>query len=421
MARSPRRNDDMNIKELRAARAAKLAELKTLADKETKGEALADNECSRFDTLETEIRGIDENLGRQERIAEMERRAPANPIGERRDGMLPDLGNYQLARVVRALPGERLDGLEGEVEQELSRGREVRGHMVPTEILLPERRAAQTVGSDPAGGYTVSTTIGTLADRFRPALRTESMGATVLRGLVGNLDLPNLVSSGTASWVVEGGTPTRTGVTFEKTSMSPKTVTAEYEMSRRIMLQSGTAIEGLLRRDLGYLLAQALDGAGIMRRGASEAEPDGILDQDGLTKVTTETFFADTCANCIAELELDDVMGSGAFITSPKVHKTVMKIKETSTDRPIPESEIFHQKPVQYTTQVPDTIGSGSNKSALIYGLWSELVIGYWSGVDILLNPYHSDVASKGGALLHAFLDADVAVRHVEAFAYAEI
>ena len=52
---------------------------------------------------------------------------------------------------------------------------------------------------------------------------------------------------------------------------------------------------------------------------------------------------------------------------------------------------------------------------------WSELVIGYWSAVDILANPYHSDVASKGGVLLHAFLDADVAVRHPEAFAYAEI
>jgi HK97 family phage major capsid protein len=246
------------------------------------------------------------------------------------------------------------------------------------------------------------------------------MGATVLRGLVGNMDLPNMVSSGTAKWVVEGGTPDRTGVTFEKVSMSPKTVAAEYEMSRRIQLQSGTAIEDLLRRDLGYLLAQALDGAAIKQRGVSEAEPLGVLDS-GLTKATTETLLTDTCANLIASLELDDVMGTGAFLTSPKVHKTVMKIKESTTDRPIPEAEIFHQKPAQYTTQVPDNIGDSSDKSALIYGLWSELVIGYWSGVDILLNPYHSDVASKGGALLHAFLDADVAVRHVEAFAYAEI
>jgi HK97 family phage major capsid protein len=411
----------MTIKELRAKRAAALAELKTLADKETRGEALADNERQRFDTLETEIRSLDDQLGRAERVAEMERRAPAAPIGERRDGTLPDLTNYSLARVVRSLPGERLDGLEGEVEQELSRGRsEIRGHMVPTEIILPERRA-QTVGSGPAGGFTVGTTIGALADRFRPAILVESMGATVLRGLTGFLDLPNLASSGTAKWVVEGGTPDRTGVTFDKVSMSPRTVSAEYEMSRRIMLQSGIAIEDLLRRDLGYLLAQALDAAAIKRRGVSEAEPDGILDQDGLEKVTTETLFTDTCANLIAGLELDDVMGSGSFITSPKVHKSVMKIKETGTDRPIPESEIFHQKPAKYTTQVPDNIGGSSNKSALIYGLWSELVIGYWSGVDLLLNPYHSDVASKGGALLHAFLDADVAVRHVQAFAYAEI
>jgi hypothetical protein len=38
-----------------------------------------------------------------------------------------------------------------------------------------------------------------------------------------------------------------------------------------------------------------------------------------------------------------------------------------------------------------------------------------------LLNKFHSDVASKGGALLHAFLDANVAVRHPKAFVYTEI
>ncbi len=58
---------------------------------------------------------------------------------------------------------------------------------------------------------------------------------------------------------------------------------------------------------------------------------------------------------------------------------------------------------------------------ALMYGVWSELYLGYWSAVDILINPYHPDVASNGGALLHAFLDADVAVRHPKAFAYAEM
>ena len=62
------------------------------------------------------------------------------------------------------------------------------------------------------------------------------------------------------------------------------------------------------------------------------------------------------------------------------------------------------------------TKGTGTNLSAILYGNWADLVIGYWSSVDIVPSPYHSDVASKGGALIHAFLDADIAVRHPESF-----
>lgn len=36
-------------------------------------------------------------------------------------------------------------------------------------------------------------------------------------------------------------------------------------------------------------------------------------------------------------------------------------------------------------------------------------------------NPYHPDVASKGGVLMHAFLDADVVVRHPEGFRWVEV
>lgn len=39
----------------------------------------------------------------------------------------------------------------------------------------------------------------------------------------------------------------------------------------------------------------------------------------------------------------------------------------------------------------------------------------------LLVNPCHADVASKGGALLHAFLDCDMVVRHPEGFRGTEI
>ncbi|MFN3507462.1 MAG: phage major capsid protein [Allorhizobium sp.] len=407
--------------ELREKRAAKVAEMRTLHAKDK----LEANEEQRFSALETEVSEIDGLIAREERMVAFEREEQrGEPVN---GGELDrELRNYSLAAAINGALTGRLTGREAEIDQELKRGRESRSgasgiHLaVPSEILLGGReQRSQTVGTAAAGGYTVATNLAAVADRFRPALRVESMGATVLRGLSGFLDLPNLAASGSASWVAENGNATRTAATFEKVSMAPKTVTGEYRLSRRLMLQSNTAIEDLLRRDLGFLLAQALDLAAIAGTGVAPI-PLGILNTAGVTKVTTETAFSDTTANLISELELDDVTGTAAFLTNPTVMKAVRKIKDAD-DHVIPASELFHNARVETSTQVPTDIGASDDKSALIYGQWGELYMGYWSAVDILINPYHPDVASNGGALLHAFLDADVAVRHPKAFAYAEI
>lgn len=414
----------MKLNDLKEKRAAKIAEMRTLNDKAMNDNRdLDEGERTKFTALETETRTLEEQIVRAEKLAAYER---LEATGERVGGegeMRHELRNYSLSAAINGAMTGRLTGREAEVHQELSKGREQRAgagiHLaVPTEILLGETRS-QTVGSDPAGGYTVATQLGAIADRFRPALKVQSMGATVMANLTGFLDLPNLASSGTASWVQENGNATRSAVGFDKVSMGPKTITGEYRLSRRLMLQSGASIEDLLRRDLGFILAQGLDLAAINGSGQN-AEPLGILNTAGVTKETTETDFSDTTANLISGLEIDDVTGTAAFLTNPTVMKAVRKIKDND-DHVIPASELFHGQRVEVSTQVPTTIGDASNKSALIYGQWGELVIGYWSAVDILLNPYHPDVASNGGALLHAFLDADVAVRHAEAFGYAEI
>jgi HK97 family phage major capsid protein len=243
------------------------------------------------------------------------------------------------------------------------------------------------------------------------------MGATVLRNLTGAVDLPNLTASGSASWVAENGNATRSAATFAKVPMAPKTVTGEYRLSRRLILQSNEAIEDLMRRDLGLILAQALDAAAI--KGGATNEPKGILATTGVAEVTAATKLGDTCANMIAALELDDVNGTAAFLTNPAALNAARKIVD-GQGHYITLAETFHGQRVEVTTQVPDA-GGTPVKQNLIYGLWSELVIGYWSAVDVMVNPYHPDVASNGGALIHAFLDADVAVRHTEAFRFAKV
>lgn len=416
----------LKLHELKETRSAKVSEMKKLLnDAETAGRDLNEAEAARFADLKTEVGKIEERIARVEAVDEMERRAEAEPIGDRE--MQRELRGYSLANAISGALSGRLTGREGEISQELSRGRETRASLgngihlaVPVEILLGgERRDGQTVASDTAGGYLVPTTLATVADRInRPALKVEGMGATVMRNLSGDLELPNMLTSGSAHWIGEDEDTTRSAATFGKVGMSPKTVSGEYKMSRRLTLQSGTSVEALLRRDIGFLLAQALDAAAIAGAGASN-EPLGLLNA-GIGEVTASTDLSDTAADLIAALELDDVTGTGAFLTNPTVMTAVRKLKD-GDGHTMPIAEIFHNSRVESTTQVPNTLGTGTDKSALIYGLWSELVVGYWSAVDILLNPYHPDVASNGGVLLHAFLDADVATRHTEAFAYAEV
>lgn len=377
----------------------------------------------RFNTLQGEVIDLDDKLNREKRVAEIMRNVER---GERVEGgeYRRDLHSYMVANVVQGAASGRLTGLEGEVSDGLKRGRESRSgeagiHVaIPVEVLLPETRS-QTVGTPAAGGFTVPTTIAAVADRFRPALKVEAMGATVLRGLTGFLDLPNLASGGAAAWVAENGNATRSAAAFDKVSMGPKTITAEYRLSRRLLLQSGQAIEEILRRDLGFLLAQGLDRAAIAGTGTG-AEPLGLLATAGVTKVATETALSDTTANLMAELERDDVTGTTAFLTHPNVLKLARTLKD-GDGHVMPMGELFHGGRVEASTQVPADLGAGNNKAALIYGAWSELYVGYWSAVDILINPYHPDVASNGGVLMHVFLDVDVAVRHPEAFAYAEV
>jgi HK97 family phage major capsid protein len=75
--------------------------------------------------------------------------------------------------------------------------------------------------------------------------------------------------------------------------------------------------------------------------------------------------------------------------------------------------------PLLTSTLVPTDLGAGNDKTALVLGDWSELIIAYWSELDILVNPYESTAYAKGNVQVRAMATCDVAVRHPEAFAAA--
>lgn len=224
------------------------------------------------------------------------------------------------------------------------------------------------------GGNLVATDLAPMTDRRRPMLAVEGMGATVLRGLSGPLDLPRMTASGAAAWVTEDAAATTTDPNLAKVSMGPKTVAAQYQVTRRMLLQSQTAQEPILRADLGFLLAQRLDAAAI--RGGGTNEPVGIIANTSVASVTGGALSIDLMADLIGALEVDDVTGTTGFLTHPLVMTVARKIKDT-TGLPIPLSTLFHGKPVTASTQVPTNLGTGTNRRGLIYGEWASLYVGF--------------------------------------------
>ena len=306
----------MNPIALREQRASKLDALKAIAAKaEAETREFNADESAAFDAGRAAVEKLDREVRNAEFLADAERRADAVVVEGQGKATGPDLAGYSIAKGLQEALEGKLTGVEAEAHQELSRGRRSRGFMVPTSILMETRVVKTTTPAAGPGSNLIGREILPVTDHPRPALLVEQMGATVMRDLVGDVDAPRLAESGTVGWVAEHTPVPRSDPKFAKASMSPKTVGGEYEVSRRMILQTANAIEELLRRDLGSLLRGALDRAAITGTGGTQ--PTGILNTAGINTVAASANLSDTAADLIAELEMDDLTGSRGFLTNP--------------------------------------------------------------------------------------------------------
>lgn len=365
-----------------------------------------------FTAAETELQAVDAKLTRAKKIDALERSEPGTPING--DGKLDHeiRSRFSLARLVASTFDPGVDaGFEREIQGELAKraGRPAEGLYVPTEIF--ETRVLTTT----AGAELVET--DQRADLFINALAAATavrgLGATVLSGLTGNVSIPRETASPTAAWVAENAAITSTDPDFDQVTLSPKHVGALSEWSRNMVLQSSPAIEGLLRQMLARNLAIAIDTAAI--KGGGSNEPTGVLATSGIATQAYATSLFATAAEMVAKADIANVGTSRrSFLTTNTVGKIARKA--LTTDKlPVGIDSIFQKQPVTFSNLVPETLGAGS-EHGFIYGDWSELLIGLWSELDLLVNPYSATPYSKGNVQIRAMATMDLAVRHPLSF-----
>ena len=206
-------------------------------------------------------------------------------------------------------------------------------------------------------------------------------------------------------------------MTFDSVTLTPKHAGGVVEMSRQLIQQSSPDIEQLVRGDLSYLLAQAIDSALILGGGANE--PDGVLSTVGIQTANLATL---SWANILAMLQKLDISNATAanIVASMKV-KTKLQgtLKSAGIAGYLMEGGKVADLPAYFSNQVPEKAGAPAT-GRVIAGDWSQAMLGIWSEIDILVNPYAETAYSKGNVLVRAMSTVDIAVRHPEAFVVAD-
>ena len=324
--------------------------------------------------------------------------------------------SYSFLRAIRAqaFPNDRsaydAAGFEREVSAavEQQMGVSARGYLISNEVLKRDL----TVGTASAAGDLVFTDArpGSFIELLRNRLALTSLGVTMLTGLNGPVAIPRQTGAPTAYWVAEKGTLTESNPTVDQVNMTPKTLGAYTEFSRRLVLQSSIDVETMVRNELATVIALEIDRAALYGLGNTN-QPQGLK---LVTGINTEDFnaAAPTYAELVSmesKINADNAdIGAMSYVTNSTIYggfKTTEKAASTAQFVLEPGGTVNG-----YGVVRSNQVASGD----VFFGVWNQMLMGMWGALDLQVNPYALD--TSGGVRVTALQDVDVAVRHPEAF-----
>lgn len=359
-----------------------------------------------------------------------------NPHSVQPDLSKKERQQYSLLRAIQAQASNDWSkaGFEREISNEIAQrtGKEPRGfYMLDGGFQTQKRTLTAVTGSSGSGygDYTVAENL--LTDRFIDALISVSIlgqvGATRFEGLVGDVKIPKFSANASVTFQTETGSVANNEPDFGQISMSPKTAANKIAVSRQLLHQGLNGnLETTLRNHMVRLFAAKLDNVAI--KGGGSNEPTGILGTSGIGDVEsagTSGNAALTYGNCLdiwSEVAADNaLLGSLYWVTHPRVVAKLMQtLVASSTDSRMVmmEPDMLLGYPLVQTTQSPGTGNGSSTPYSLLFGNFSDLYLGFFGSLDVLVDPYGA--AGTSIVNLYFYQMMDVAIARPESFSAAQ-
>ncbi|BBU55284.1 phage major capsid protein [Mameliella alba] len=376
-----------------------------------------EDEVRNMDELDREYRS-NETRYRAALIAEdTERRDAGNELETRSAQEWADLmAGFEMRQVALALDeGRQLAGQTAEIVTELRNAGGFRGIPVPWQAL--------EVRNTVASGTPDPVSTRPIIDRLFPDSMASRMGAQMISIDAGAVEWPVTTSAVTAGWA-DGESANVAGPTAYTTTdrpMSPDhNLGVQMRITRKVLKQSGAALEQAVRRDMSGAMGAAMDQAAFLGTGAN-GQPLGVITGAGTYGITSTAVGAlaswgafraavtrfmtanaagsPDAVRALIRPELWDYL-DGALISGTAVSEWDRLVKN------LPSGNI-----AMTNNALAAPTGSPSATSSLLTtaaGGVAPIFLGAWGAVDMIRDPY-SD-AQSGGLRITALATMDVTV-----------
>lgn len=416
------------VKELRERLGAINEELTALSNVEIFGE----EQRTKSDELLKELEVVKADILRFEKIEAEKREVEKSPSyvppanlstsneGEQREKEKM----FDFSKVLRSVvQGGPLDGSVREMHEEASRRSNGQGSMgginIPLDFWTIAKRNKQyrdvTAGGSTVGAKYVATEKLSFIDALRNDLVMMNMGAQMLTGLTSNISIPRKTAGAAVAAAAENTTSTETTPTVDEVTLSPKRITAFTDVSNQAIIQATPDLLALTENDLYMatlieLQRQLIHGAG------SGGEMTGLLATSGIGSVGTAAVTYAVCLAIEEEVAADNAMtGNLGWITNTLVRKFLKSKEEfSSTGMKVwANDNTIDGYPAYATNSVSRVIGGSA--SALIFGNWSDFIIGQFGAINLQRNVEVKSKEALTEIVIHSWWDCGV--RHAESFA----
>jgi len=292
-------------------------------------------------------------------------------------------------------------------------GRNSEGLTLPEEVMGSWTRDINT--SDDAGGVGEDFRRGDFIDALRDASAVIRAGATVFPDLVDNVKIPKQTGVSTAAWIAtEGGSVGESEMALGSITMSPKTISAYTDITNKMLANSSLSIENLVRNDLAAGIGKVID-TGAMTGSGSSGQPTGINGFTGVNSVTLGTASTPTWAEAVEMESL--VLADNVPFNRPGYLTNSTVVGNLKTTAKSANTAIFLMDSEGRVNGHPVTISNSVAAGYIYFGMWSDLLIGMFGSIDILVDPYTA--ATNNLTRIRATQFCDINCRHGQSFTKA--